>query len=145
MSLYESIQGDMKSAMKSGDKAVLSTLRMIVSAVNYESIDSSGDKGDELVVRVLRREAKKRRESIEAYTTAGRDELAEQEEAELRIIEGYLPALMSEDEIRAKVSEVIDQREIDFGTAMRESMQALGGQADGKVVARIVGEIVASK
>lgn len=145
MSLYEDISGEMKAAMKAGDRSRLSTFRMIVSAINYESIDNGGDKSDELTLRVLRKEAKKRREAIEAYRKGSREEQARSEEAELVVIESYLPQMMTEEEVRGRVEGIIRGQDMDFGMAMRKSMAEIAGCADGKVVSRIVRELLGNK
>ena len=131
----------MKTAMKAGDKSRLSAIRMLVSAVRYVGIDA-GEMTDEKVIAVLQKEAKKRRESIEAYTAAGRTEAAEQEKRELAIVEEYLPKMMKEGEVKAKVEEVLKNGSFpNFGAAMGACMAALKGQADGGMVSRMVKEL----
>src|SRR5689334_16094089 len=108
----------MKTAMKARDQARLDALRLIVSAVRYAEVDSP-NMSDEQIVAVLSKEAKKRRESIVAYEAAGRSEAAAQEKYELGIIEGYLPKMMDESVVRAKVQEVLSAHSYaNFGLAM---------------------------
>ncbi|MBP9670669.1 GatB/YqeY domain-containing protein [Candidatus Woesebacteria bacterium] len=141
MTLLDTLQDEMKSAMKSRDQARLDALRFIVSAIRYFQVDNP-NLNDEQIVEVLKKEAKKRRESIVAYKAAGRDELLAKEEYELGIIEEYLPKMMSEDEVRAKVKEALESAKPDnFGMAMNVSMKAVGKEAEGSMVARIVKEI----
>jgi uncharacterized protein len=141
MTLLDTLQDEMKSAMKSRDQARLDALRFIVSAVRYFQVDNP-NLTDEQITEVLKKEAKKRRESIVAYKAAGRDELLAKEEYELGIIEEYLPKMMSEDEVRAKVKEALDSAKPDnFGLAMNAAMKAIGKEAEGSMVARIVKEI----
>ena len=141
MSVLDTLQADMKTAMKAGDAPRLSAIRMLISAVRYVSIDKPG-MTDEDVLDVLRREAKKRRESVAAYTTGNRPELAEQEQKELELIESYLPAQMDEGAVRAKVQEVLGAAHYDnFGMAMNAVMKELKGKAEGGVVSRIVREM----
>lgn len=141
MSLLDTLQNDMKAAMKAGSKERLSALRMLVSAVRYAGIDQ-GDMTDEKVLSVLAKEAKKRRESIEAYAAAGRTESAESERQELAIIETYLPARMSEDDVRAKAADILKNSSFpNFGAAMGAVMRELKGQADGGVVSKVVKEL----
>lgn len=130
----------MKSAMRERDSKRLSAIRMLVSAIRYVQIDTPTL--DELgMIAVLKHEAKKRRESIAAYTAAGRTESAEAEAYELSLIETYLPKQMGEDEVRAKVAAVLkDQEFANFGLAMNGVMKAIGKEVDGGLVARIVKE-----
>jgi uncharacterized protein YqeY len=140
MTLLDTLQDEMKSAMKSRDQARLDALRFIVSAVRYFQVDNP-NLTDEQITEVLKKEAKKRRESIVAYKAAGRDELLAKEEYELGIIEEYLPKMMSEDEVRAKVKEALETTKPDnFGLAMNVAMKAIGKEAEGSMVARIVKE-----
>jgi uncharacterized protein len=140
MTLLDTLQDEMKSAMKSRDQARLDALRFIVSAIRYFQVDNP-NLTDEQIVEVLKKEAKKRRESIVAYKAAGRDELLAKEEYELGIIEEYLPKMMSEDEVRAKVKEALESAKPDnFGLAMNAAMKAVGKEAEGSMVARIVKE-----
>ena len=141
MSVLDTLQADMKTAMKAGDAKRLSAIRMLISAVRYVSIDKP-DMTDEDMLEVLRREAKKRRESVDAYTAAGRTEQAEVEQFELVLIESYLPAQMDETTVRAKVKEVLGATHYDnFGLAMQGVMKELKGKADGGLVSRIVKEL----
>ena len=140
MTLLDTLQDEMKSAMKSRDQARLDALRFIVSAIRYVQVDTP-NLNDEQIVEVLKKEAKKRRESIVAYKAAGRDELLAKEEYELGIIEEYLPKMMSEDEVRAKVKEALElAKPANFGLAMNAAMKAVGKEAEGSMVVRIVKE-----
>lgn len=141
MTLLDTLQDEMKSAMKSRDQARLDALRFIVSAIRYVQVDTP-NLDDEQIVEVLKKEAKKRRESIVAYKVAGRDELLAKEEYELGIIEEYLPKMISEDEVRAKVKEALESaKPANFGLAMNVCMKAVGKEAEGSMVARIVKEV----
>lgn len=140
MTLSAKLVEEMKKSMKAQDKERLSALRMLVSAVRYAEIDSP-NMSEEKTLEVLRREAKKRRESIVAYRAGGREEQAVQEEKELKVIAEFLPAELTEEQIRAKVREVLSGSELpNFGMAMNAVMKALAGQAEGGVVARMVRE-----
>lgn len=142
MSLLNTLREEMKVAMKARDQKRLSALRQMVSVILYAQVDNP-DLGDEQIVAVLIKEAKKRREAIEAYQAAGRVESAEQEQYELKLIEGYLPAMMSEDEVRAVVQRVLDKEQgiSNIGLAMRAVMSEVKGQADGGLVSKIVKEM----
>ena len=141
MSLLSQLTDEMKTAMKSGDKKRLSTIRMLISAIRYAQIDTPEmTKEDE--IKVLQKEAKKRRESIVAYREADRAEQLAIEEDELKLIEEYLPTMMGEEEVRAKVKEIIGNGEYaNFGMVMNAVMRELKGKADGSVVSRMVKEL----
>lgn len=131
----------MKIAMRSRDQARLDALRLMVSAIKYVIVDKP-ELDDVGMVQVLAKEAKKRRESILAYNDAGRADQATQEEYELKLIEEYLPKMMSEDEVRVKVKEALETVKLDnFGMAMNAAMKAVGKEAEGSTVAKIVKEL----
>ena len=137
--LTAQIKTELTAAMKAGDPLRLSVLRMLSSELNYRQIELQRELTDEDVLAVVGREAKKRREAIEAYARAGRPGSADQEAAELKILQAYLPAQMSEDEVRAEIGKLLDSQTVaDFGQAMRIVSPALKGRADGALVASIV-------
>ena len=143
MGILLTLQDQMKTAMKAHDQARLDALRLLVSSIKYAEVDTP-NLSDEQIVVVLEKEAKKRREAILAYTSAGRSEAAEKEQFELTLIEAYLPQKMSEVEVRAIVTQVLsDSTFPDFGSAMKAAMSALKGQADGGLVSLIVKELFA--
>lgn len=145
--LKESLQGDFKTAMKSGDAFALGILRMVMSAMSNRSIEKRG-KGlpevltDEEIVEVLAKESKKRLDAVALYVDGGREDLAEAERKEAAFIAKYLPAQMSADEIAAEVDAVIaglpageaGAASKEFGAVMKEAMARMKGRADGKVV-----------
>lgn len=144
MSLLVTLQDEMKTAMKARDQARVDALRFIISAIKYAMVDAP-DLDDGGIVAVLTKEAKKRRESIVAYTSAGRTELADKEKYELAIIESYLPKMMSEEEVRAKVQALLQNNELritNYGEAMKAVMKEVGGKAEGGVVAKVVKELL---
>jgi hypothetical protein len=129
--------------MKARDQSRLDALRLMVSSIKYAQVDLP-DITDEQIVEVLKKEAKKRRESIVAYKDGGRNELAEKEQYELTLIEEYLPQMMSEDEVRSIVKEALDSAKPDnFGMAMNAAMKAVGKGAEGATVSKIVKELFA--
>lgn len=139
MSLKENISNDMKQAMKSVDKPRLQTLRSLRAAIlefEKSGIDRDITPDDEL--KFLTTAAKKRKEAIEQFRNAGREELAEKEEHELKIIEEYLPKQLSEEEIMSEVEkiakEVGAETKADFPKLMPKAIQALKGKADGKAI-----------
>lgn len=141
MGILATLQDEMKNAMKARDQARLDAIRLLISSIKYAEVDTP-NMCDEQIVAVLSKEAKKRREAVEAYTAAGRSESAEKEKFELSIIEAYLPKMMGEEEVRAKVAEVLSSKQFEsFGLAMGACMGALKGQADSAMVSRIVKEL----
>jgi uncharacterized protein len=145
MGLLLTLQEEMKNAMRARDQARLDALRLLISSIKYAEVDTP-NMSDEQIVAVLQKEAKKRREAVLAYTTGGRPEAAEHEQYELALIETYLPKMMSKDEVRAKVGEVLSSQQFaNFGMAMNGVMAELKGQADGGVVAKLVKELFVQK
>ncbi len=142
MSFLTQLTEDMKAAMKSGDKERLGTIRLLRGQIKDASIDkrSELDKDEELAV--LTSAAKKRRESIEAYKAAGRDDLADKELVELKIIETYLPEQLSEQDVEKIVNEAIQETGAqtikDLGKVMPAIMSKVKGRADGKLVNELV-------
>jgi uncharacterized protein YqeY len=138
----EQMKADMKTAMKAKDKERLGTIRMLISSLNNAQIDARGELSEDDIIGVLSTEAKKRREAAQAYRDGGRDELAEKEEAELEVVEHYLPKQLTDDEIAALVDEVIEQTgastKADMGKVMGPMMGKVKGRADGSKVKDIV-------
>ena len=142
MSILTSLQEEMKTALKAQDSRRLSAIRMLISAIKYVQVDKP-DLDDAGMLTVLSKEAKKRREAIEAYTAAGRTEQAAGEQYELTLIEGYLPKQLTTEEIRAKLEVIRDQLAgKNIGEAMKVAMAELKGQAEGGVVSGIVRELL---
>jgi uncharacterized protein len=137
MAIVEEIKADLQGAMRAGDKERVGALRLVLSELQ-KAAKEGGD--DELAV--LRRERKRRLESASAFRDGGRDELAGAEEAEAELIAGYLPAELSDEELRAIVEQAVSdsgaQSPKDMGSAMRQAMTAVDGRADGKRVSGLV-------
>jgi uncharacterized protein len=141
MALKEKISEDLKAAMKSGDKVRLETLRMMRATLMEREIEKRGTGSPVSVddeIAAMNSAAKKRKEAIEQYRAAGRNELAEAEEQELAIIKEYLPKELGEAEILAVIKEAIAASgaagPADFGKAMPLVMKQVKGKADGKLV-----------
>ncbi|MSV52782.1 MAG: GatB/YqeY domain-containing protein [Actinobacteria bacterium] len=141
------LQSDLTTAMKARDELTVATLRMVLTAVTSEEV--SGKQARELtnddVLTVLGREAKKRRESADAYDTANRPELADRERAELSVIAKYLPESMSEAEVKAVVDAAVAKVSADgatgqaaMGAVMKIVQPQVKGRADGGQVAALV-------
>ncbi len=151
MTIGEKIQTDIVVAMKAKDEHKLTTLRMVKSALKNKEIDKREKLTDAEESQILTTLIKQRKESVESFTKGGRPELAAKEQAEIGMIEGYLPQAAGEDEIRKLVHGVIAHLEKDaggvkpgpkdMGTAMKVAQQwirAAGLRADGKMVSEIV-------
>lgn len=134
------IKSDLTIAMKAGDPLRLSVLRMLASALGYKQIDLHRDLTDEEVISVIGNEAKKRREAVDSYTKAGRADSAQKEGQELKILQAYLPTLMTEDEVKIELAKL--ELPKDFGQAMRIAAPIFKGKADGSLVAKIVKELI---
>lgn len=146
MSLLESLQKDMVAAMKAKDKTKLSTVRMLKAAVTNEQINVGHDLTSDEEVSVLSRELKQRKDSLEEFKAAGRDQAVTDLEAEIAVVESYLPEQLSVDEVKAVVEETIKAvgatSKADFGKVMGVLMPKLKGKADGKLVNATVKELL---
>jgi uncharacterized protein YqeY len=146
MSLKEQLAEDMKSAMRSGDTLRRDTVRMARNAIDYAEKAKGQPLNEAEEIAALQRQARQRKDSIEAYHAVGRDEAEAQEAAELAIIEEYLPKQMGKDEVEAVVREVIAKVGAtgpgDKGKVMGPLMQQLKGQADGNLVNSTVTELL---
>lgn len=145
MGISEQVQKDMVEAMRSRDELRLSTLRMVKSALKNKEIDKHGPLDDKEAQQVLATLIKQRKDSIEQFTKGGRQELADKEAAEIKLIEAYLPKAMGEEEIvavvKATIAEMGSPTMKDMGTVMKNSMaklQATGARVEGKTVSEIV-------
>ena len=142
MSLLDRLTEDMKSAMKAGEAVRLGTIRLLRGQIKDAAIDKRADLTDDEMLGVLTNAAKKRREAVEAYRNAGRVDLAEKEEAELAVIQGYLPAALDAAEIEAIIDRTIAETGAqtirDLGKVMSLVMNETKGRADGKMVSEMV-------
>lgn len=140
--LTDQITSDLRDAMKARDKVRLSTLRMVQASVKNAEIERRHPLEDAEVLEVIGKEAKRRREAITAYTDASRPELAEQEAAELAVLEAYLPAGLSDDELAALVDEAIAEigatEPKQMGAVMKALMPKVQGRADGTAISALV-------
>ncbi len=143
MSLKERITSDMTAAMKAREAARLSTLRMVKAAVQNREIEKGGELSDEEVTKALQSLVKQRRDSVEQYEKAGRAELAAKEQAEIAVIEEYLPQAASPEEIERAVAEAVAETGAtslkEMGAVMKAALARLAGRnADGKAVSEAV-------
>ncbi len=147
MSLIDTLNQDLKTAMKTGDEPAKRALRGVKAAITRAEKDKGNQPlTDEEIIAVLRKQAKQRQDSIDAYRKAGRQDLVQEEEEELAVIEKYLPQLMSEDEIRTVAQQVIDEvgatSPRDMGKVMGKLMPQLKGKADGRLVNQVVRQLL---
>ena len=148
ISLETQIPEELKTAMKAKDKVRVNTLRAVLSGIKYLRAEGGHDEiSDDDVITIINREVKKRRDSIEMYEANNRPELADNEKAEVAILMEYLPAQLSEDEIRAIITDTIAEvgatSPSDKGKLMGALMPKVKGKADGKVVNTLVTELLA--
>lgn len=141
MSVAETVKQDLAAAMKAGERERVAALRLILSELQKAAKEGSGDE-----LAVLRRERKRRLESAEAFRSGGREDLAEAEEAEAALIEKYLPAELSDEELRAIVEQVVAETGAsspkDMGAVMKLAMERVAGRADGKRVSALAREVL---
>ena len=149
MPLLEKINQDMKQAMIAKDEARLSAIRFLKSAVQYARLEkpSNGAQiSDAEVLRVIQKQVKQHRESIQQFVAGGRKELADKEENELRILEGYLPKQVSDDELKKIVEEAVRTQagsgKKDFGRLMNYLNEKLEGRADSKRLSGLLGGLL---
>lgn len=144
MSVFARIQTDLIAALKRKDETVLSTLRTLKAAMQKVMIDTKTSPDDDAAtIAVLKQEAKKREDSMQTYRQGGREDLATKEQAELAVIQQYLPAQLSDDAVRTGLQEVIAAADTkDFGALMKQAMQHFHGQADGKQVSAILKQLL---
>ena len=142
------LQDEMKTAMKSGDKRRLGVIRLILAAIKQREVDERIELDDTQVLAVLDKMVKQRRDSVEQFEKAGRTELADQEKYEIGVIQEYLPAQLSEDEISALITEAIAatgaQSMKDMGKVMGMLKPKLQGRADMGAVSGLIKQNLSS-
>ncbi|MCH7809566.1 MAG: GatB/YqeY domain-containing protein [Chloroflexi bacterium] len=144
MSLKEQLANDLADALRQGDDTRKSTIRMLMSAINTEEV--AGAERRELredeVLKVVARQVKQRRDSIEEFNKAGREELAEKEAAEMKVLRAYMPEQAGREEIEAEARKVIDEVGAtgpqDKGKVMQAIMPRLAGRAEGRDINEVV-------
>ena len=143
MSILEQVQQDVKASMKAGERERVGQLRMIVNALQAEEKEGKGDE-----VAALQRERKRRLDAAEALRGGGREDQAKTEEAEAKLIEGYLPEQLSDEELSELVESAVEEigasEPKDVGGVMKVLMPKVGGRADGKRVSTAVKEKLSS-
>ncbi|MCF6092836.1 GatB/YqeY domain-containing protein [Microaerobacter geothermalis] len=146
MSLIERLNEDMKQAMKDKDKVKLSVIRMVRSAVKNAEIEARKELSEDEVLAVLNRELKQRRDSLQEFEKAGREDLVEKVKEEIDILVKYLPEQLSEEELRRLVEQTITEigasSKAEMGKVMGALMPKVKGRADGKLVNQIVQQLL---
>ncbi len=139
------ITNDMKLAMKAKDKAALKAIRMILGAIKQKEIDERIDLSDAQALSVIQKMVKQRKDSIAQFSDAGRSDLVDIEEAELLIINNYMPKQLSKDEVEAEVTKAISETGAESMKDMGKLMGVLKGKLDGKADMGVVSQIIKSK
>lgn len=158
--LLEQINQELKQAMKAKDAATLSVLRMLIAAARNKEISlrspsadggkaafvpssGRGELSDEQIIEVVASEIKKRKDSVAAYAQGGRQELADKESAEIKILEKYLPAQLGDEELEKIIKEIVAGGASDFGKVMGQVMAKVKGKADGGKASALVKKLLA--
>lgn len=148
MSLKEQLAADLKDAIRQGDESRKTAIRMATAAIKNAEIAAGKQFDDAEVLGVIAKQVKQRRESIEEFSKAGRQDLVEKEEAELRILQAYMPPAMSREEVEAAARGVIEELGAhgpgDKGKVMRALMPKLAGRADGRLANEVVSQLLSN-
>lgn len=148
MSLQEQISAALKDAMRARDEVKMATLRLVLTAIKKREKEARSLLEDQEVISVITAQIKQRRESIEQYRKAGREDLAQTEENELQILQGYMPEQVSEEEISNTLDEIIAEVGAvsmkDMGKVMKAAMARLAGKAEGGAINAMVKEKLSS-
>ena len=149
MSLKKKLKLDLKEALRNRDEVRKRTIRMALAAITYAEVDQKKELDDPGVLAVLLKEAKQRQESIEEFRKGDRDDLVAEQEAELTVLQGYLPQQLPREEIVTRAKATIEQLGAtsmgQMGPVMKALMQELRGQADGKLVNQVVRELLSGQ
>ncbi|MFX3616045.1 MAG: GatB/YqeY domain-containing protein [Sporolactobacillus sp.] len=142
MSLIDRLNTDMKEAMKAREKARLSVIRMLKASLHNESIKIGNPLSDDEALAVLTRELKQRKDSLQEFENAGRQDLVDEVSVEIAIVQSYMPEQLSEDELQSIVDETISEvgaaSKTDIGKVMKAIMPKVKGRADGGLINRLV-------
>ena len=148
MSLQEQISAALKDAMRARDEVKMATLRLVLTAIKNREKEARSLLEDQEVISVITTQIKQRRESIEQYRKAGREDLAQTEESELQILQGYMPEQVSAEEISNTLDEIIAEVGAasmkDMGKVMKAAMAKLAGKAEGGAINAMVKEKLSS-
>ena len=141
--MYDKLMDDLKGAMKAHDMGAVNAIRGVIAKAKDLTVNAGKEMTDDAILQVIAKGVKQREESIAQFESAGRAELAEGEKKEMELLKKYLPEQLSEDAVAAIVKEAVAATgatsKKDMGKVMKEVMARVKGQADGKVVSRLVG------
>ena len=148
MDLKEQLQHDLQDAMRARDEQRKLALRMALSAVQLAEVEQRSDLDDAAIVEVIRKEVRRREDALEMMRQAGRDDMIADDEAQVIILQSYLPKLMTEEEIEVIAREVIAKVQAtspaDMGKVMKSLMPRVQGKADGRMVSQVVRDLLSA-
>ena len=143
MSIREQILADIKEAMKAKDEFKRDTLRTLNAALKQVEVDQRIEMTDEVVLPLLQKEIKKRADSVELYLKGAREDLAKKEQSEIELIKTYLPAQLSDDELKEKIKSIIEKVGKNLGAVMKTAKDEIGASAKAKRISMIAKELLA--
>ena len=143
MSIREQILADIKEAMKTKDEFKRDTLRTLNAALKQVEVDQRIEMTDEVVLPLLQKEIKKRADSVELYLKGAREDLAKKEQSEIELIKAYLPAQLSDDELKEKIKSIIEKVGKNLGAVMKTAKDEIGASAEAKRISMIAKELLA--
>ena len=142
MSTREQILADIKEAMKAKDEFKRDTLRTLNAALKQVEVDQRIEMTDEVVLPLLQKEIKKRADSVELYLKGAREDLAKKEQSEIELIKAYLPAQLSDDELKEKIKSIIEKVGKNLGAVMKMAKDEIGASAEAKRISMIAKELL---
>ena len=142
MSIREQILADIKEAMKAKDEFKRDTLRTLNAALKQVEVDQRIEMTDEVVLPLLQKEIKKRADSVELYLKGAREDLAKKEQSEIELIKAYLPAQLSDDELKEKIKSIIEKVDKNLGAVMKMAKDEIGASAEAKRISVIAKELL---
>ena len=142
MSIREQILADIKEAMKAKDEFKRDTLRTLNAALKQVEVDQRIEMTDEVVLPLLQKEIKKRADSVELYLKGAREDLAKKEQSEIELIKAYLPAQLSDDELKEKIKSIIEKVGKHLGAVMKMAKDEIGASAEAKRISMIAKELL---
>ena len=143
MSIREQILADIKEAMKAKDEFKRDTLRTLNAALKQVEVDQRIEMTDEVVLPLLQKEIKKRADSVELYIKGARGDLAKKEQGEIELIKAYLPAQLSDEELKEKIKKIIERVGKNLGAVMKMAKDEIGARAEAKRISMIAKELLA--
>ena len=143
MSIREQILADIKEAMKAKDEFKRDTLRTLNAALKQVEVDQRIEMTDEVVLPLLQKEIKKRADSVELYLKGEREDLAKKEQSEIELIKAYLPAQLSDDELKEKIKSIIEKVGKNLGAVMKMAKDEIGASTEAKRISMIAKELLA--